>query len=267
MWVCLPSAGEVEQFAYCAHNWWLARQGVDGGGEGSRRGVREHHRKAEEQDHAEADRVEMARALRWMFYILGAAGSATFLTLELILLRGSPYHWIFLLVALVMVSASAALLTIAGIQEKRYRQDVLRGGLVPGRVSQQGLHGESVLEDPEWGIAGAPDYVMETESGAVPVEVKTGRTPDRPFPSHRLQLACYLRLLEVARGQRPEYGLLTYPEGVFRVEWDTRLENRLRDVLARMAEASSNGGVDRDHQHVGRCRGCARRSACDQRLA
>ncbi len=263
----MPAAGEVEQFAYCAHNWWLARSGVDGEGDGVARGMREHARKGQVQRRAEKERNEMTRAFRWMFYVLGAAGSATFLSLELILLRSSPHHWIFLATALVLVGASAALLVIASIQEAAYRKDVVEAGLVPGKVSQQGLRGEGIMRDPELDLAGSPDYVMETEGGPVPVEVKTGRTPHRPFPSHRLQLACYLHLLEVDRGQRPEYGLLTYPDGVFRVDWDKRLENRLHATLKRMQQAAESGVADRDHEHPGRCRGCARRDACDQRLA
>jgi hypothetical protein len=34
-----------------------------------------------------------------------------------------------------------------------------------------------------------------------------------------------------------------------------------------MAEAKAAGKADRDHEQPGRCRGCARRDACEQRLA
>ncbi len=261
----LPSAGEVEQFAYCRHNWWLARQGVDGEGDGVARGMREHARKSKVQERAERERRETTRALRWMFYVLGAAGSTTFLTLELVLLRSNPHHWIFLATALVLVAASAALLVIASIQERAYRRDVVDAGLVPGTVSQQGLRGEGVMRDDELDLRGSPDYVMDTDGGPVPVEVKTGRTPPKPFPSHKLQLACYMHLLE-AGGQRPPYGLLTYPDGVFRVDWDERMQKRLRSTLRAMQRAEEQGKADRDHDHAGRCRGCARRAACDQSL-
>lgn len=259
----LPSAGEVEQFGYCAHNWWLAQQGVDAGGQ---RGMKEHARQGRAQEGAERTRKESKRAMTWMFRILAMAGSATFLTLEVIFLRGQPLHWLFLATALVLVGASAALLVIAGIEDKEYVRRVKAASLVPGRVRRGGWHGEDVLHDPEWGISGAPDYVIDAPTGPVPVEVKTGHTPDHPYESHIMQLACYLRILE-ARGTPADYGLLSYPEGVFRVAWDADLQRRLRRQLDRMAQAKHEGKADRDHKHPARCRGCARRDACEQRLA
>ncbi len=262
----LPSAGEVEQFAYCAHNWWLARSGVDSAGPGAVRGMREHARKGRAQQHAEHARRSSRDAFRWMFRVLAVAGSVSFLSLELYFLRTDPLHWLFLLTALTLVSASAGLLVIASISEREYRQGVIKEGLVPGRVRRGGWQGEDVMHDPEWGISGSPDYIMETDGGPVPVEVKTGRTPDQPFPSHELQLACYLRLLEFDSGTAPEYGLLTYPDGVFRVAWDQPLKERLQSTLERMAVAAETGRADRDHEHLGRCLGCARRAACEQKL-
>ena len=44
------------------------------------------------------------------------------------------------------------------------------------------------------------------------------------------------------------------------------MRDRLRGVLARMQEAEAAGAADRDHNHVARCKGCARRDACKQRL-
>ncbi len=262
----LPSAGEVEQFAYCPHNWWLARSGVDGEGPGVARGMREHARKGRAQRKAEKARRSAREGFRWMFRILAVAASLSFLALELYFLRSDPYHWLFLLTALTLVSASAGLLVIASLSESEYRQRIVKAGLVPGRVGRGGWRGEEALHDSEWGITGSPDYVMETESGAVPVEVKTSKTPDHPFASHELQLACYLRLLEVERGQAPEYGLLTYPDGAFRVAWNDDLQSRLKETLARMAAAEAAGKADRDHEHVGRCLGCARRASCGQAL-
>lgn len=262
----VPAAGEVEQFAYCAHNWWLARHGHDGSGAAVEQGMAAHASQGRAQRRAESARKESSEALRWMFRILAVAASGTFLTLEVVYLRGDPLHWLFLTTALVMVSASAALLTIAGLREREYRRKVIDAHLVPGAVRSAGWRGERILRDPEWGISGSPDYVMDTPHGPVPVESKTGKTPDQPHRGHELQLACYLRLLEAA-GTPAEYGLLTYPDGVFRVAWDDRLRAELRGTLDAMAAAEATGRADRDHAHAGRCRGCSRRDACDQRLA
>ena len=99
-----------------------------------------------------------------------------------------------------------------------------------------------------------------------PVEVKTGHTPPKPYPNHVLQVSCYLRLLE-ANGRTPPYGLVNYPEGVFRIAWGEPQKADLRATLDRIEAARKAGKADRDHEQPGRCRGCARRSACEQRLA
>src|SRR5688572_12134837 len=96
----MTSAGEVEQYAYCAHNWWLARQGASGEGEGSRRGVSEHRRLGGEQKEAEVQKRDVREGLRWSFRFLLVASSVTFLTLELLFLRQNPHHILFLTMAL-----------------------------------------------------------------------------------------------------------------------------------------------------------------------
>jgi CRISPR/Cas system-associated exonuclease Cas4 (RecB family) len=263
----VPSAGEVEQFAYCAHNWWLARRGVEGNLAGSDEGMACHSRLGRQQKQAEQQRTDSADAARWMFRILMAAASATFLTLEVIFLRNDPLHYIFLTTALVLTSASAGLLVIASTKEAEYKRQVVAAGLVPGPVVGQGFHGEGVMKDGEWNIRGAPDYVIDTAHGPIPVKVKTGRTPDSPYNGHELQLACYLRLMEVKTGAPPEYGLLTYPDGVFRLAWNDTTRGRLQATLARMDAALAADAAPRDHEHAGRCIGCARREMCDQKLA
>lgn len=263
----MPSAGEVEQFAYCAHNWLLARQGHDPHAQ-SRRGMEHHEQKARGLEQAELARRHRREGLQWSFRVLAAAASATFLTLEVVFLRASPYHIVFLTTALVLVSASAGMLTIGLEAERRMRRAQREGRLVPGALLAQDLDGSGeVLADPATGLTGRPDAVVATASGVVPVEVKSGHTPERPYESHVLQLACYLHLLEATSGARPPYGLLQYPHGVFRVPWDDEQKERLARVLDRIAEAERTGQADRDHLQPGRCRGCARRDRCDQRLA
>jgi CRISPR/Cas system-associated exonuclease Cas4 (RecB family) len=264
----MPSAGEVEQFAYCAHNWWLARKGIDPAGPGSQRGIAEHRQGGQALASAELDKREYRRAVAWSFRFLAVAASLTVLTLELLYLRQSPQHIIFLTTALVLVASSGGLLVIALTSQEEYRAKQRAGNLVPGQVVDSDLAGGGrILHDHKLGLSGAPDYVLQTQHGMVPVEVKTGMTPKRPFESHVLQVASYLQLLETMTGAAPEYGLLTYPEGTFRVGWDDALRTRLHAALARMAAAQAAGKADRDHSEPGRCRGCARRDACAQRLA
>lgn len=264
----VPSAGEVEQFAYCAHNWFLARKGVTGQGAGSDRGIQSHVELGKAQKAIAKKQSEARSGLSWSFRILGMAGSVAFLGLELAFLRQTPEHLMFLTVALFLVSISAALLVVGLDADRTARRRTQAEKLVPGNVLDSDLAGGgTMMHDAEWGLNGKPDYILETPHGPVPVEVKTGRTPPKPFPGHALQVGCYLRLLEATTGKAPEYGLLNYPDGVFRIAWDDTLKSDLKGTLARIQEAQATGKADRDHEQPGRCKGCSRREACEQRLA
>lgn len=263
--VTVPSAGEVEQFAYCAHNWLLARKGVDGGGAGSAKGVAVHRGLGEEQGKVERDKKEYRYA--WQ-----AALSITMLALSGVLaavalrMRGQVDVTPLAVVAIALALGSSALLTLALFAQREVSRRTKKAGLVPGQLVASDLATQApLLSDPSWDLTGRPDYILQTKEGAVPVEVKTGRTPQKPHRSHTLQLAGYLRLLE-AGGQAPSYGLVTYPEGVFRVDWTPALRADLKETLARIQAAQAAGKADRDHDQPARCKGCSRRDACDQRL-
>jgi CRISPR/Cas system-associated exonuclease Cas4 (RecB family) len=264
----MTSAGEVEQFAYCAHNWWLARQGATGEGDGSRRGVAEHKRLGAEQASAEEHKRDVKQGFVWSFRLLLVAISVTLLSLELVYLRQHPQHFMFLTMGLVLVSASAGTMVIALDAQRRLAETEAKGELLVSHalIDSDLGGGGTTLSDPEWGITGTPDYLLDTPNGPVPVEVKTGHTPQRPYQNHVLQVSCYMRLLE-ASGRTPPYGLVNYPDGVFRVAWGDPQKADLRAVLDRIEAARREGKADRDHEQPGRCRGCARRDACEQRLA
>ncbi len=263
----MPSAGDVGRFAYCPHSWLLARTGHDSQDEATKAGIKAHASLGHKQRSAERVNTDYRQALSWSTRILALAASATLLTLEVLYLRAHPLHWIFLTTTLVLLSSSVGLMVIALDAQRRYLAQQREFGLVPGRLLATDLTGDGeTLRDSEWGVSGRPDYVLQTDSGYVPVEVKTGRTPEKPHESHVLQLACYLRLVEVAHGPPPPYGLLAYPEGVFRVAWDDDVKTRLRNVLAAIGKAQETGVADRNHEIRGRCRGCSRRAFCDQSL-
>ena len=75
-----------------------------------------------------------------------------------------------------------------------------RAGLPGGRVIYTDTRDwgpvEKPLYDPLLGLTGKPDYIVEQNGRFIPVEVKTGRTPDAPYDSHIFQLAAYCHLVE-----------------------------------------------------------------------
>jgi len=124
------------------------------------------------------------------------------------------------------------------------------------------------LVDHQLGLVGKPDYVMKTRQGSlIPVEVKTGHTPDTPYDSHRLQLMAYGLLIQSNYAQSPDYGLLHYPDKDFRVDFTPNLEAQLRETLEEIRLIETRDEIPaRSHNSSARCRSCGYRGICDQKL-
>jgi CRISPR-associated exonuclease Cas4 len=143
-------------------------------------------------------------------------------------------------------------------------------GLPGGRViyTDTGAWGkvEKPLFDRELGLTGKPDYLVEQDGRTIPVEVKSGRTPEAPYDSHIFQLAAYCRLVETATHKRPPYGIIHYPDRNFAVDYTPQLESALLDLLADMRRDEGRGEVHRSHEDPHRCRRCGFCEICDERL-
>ncbi len=151
------------------------------------------------------------------------------------------------------------------------RRQQRRAGLPGGRIIYTDTRGwgrlEKPLYDPLLGLTGKPDYLIEQDGRLIPVEVKTGRTPQAPYDSHVFQLAAYCLLVEKTYGKRPPYGILHYPGRDFAVDYTPALESALLDLLADLRRDETRDQIHRSHQEENRCRACGFRSLCDERLA
>jgi CRISPR-associated exonuclease Cas4 len=126
---------------------------------------------------------------------------------------------------------------------------------------------EKPLFDKELGLTGKPDYLVEQNGRIIPVEVKSGRTPEAPYDSHIFQVAAYCYLVHKTTGKRPPHGILHYPGRDFAVDYTPQLENALLDLIADMRIDQHHLEVQRSHEDAQRCRHCGFRDGCDQRLA
>jgi CRISPR-associated exonuclease Cas4 len=126
---------------------------------------------------------------------------------------------------------------------------------------------ERPLFDPNLGLTGKPDYLVEKNGRIVPVEVKTGRTPEGPYDSHIFQVAVYCLLVQKTYGKRPSHGIIHYPGRDFAVDYTPELENALLNLIADMRIDGQRHEVQRSHEDANRCRHCGFRQECDQRLA
>src|SRR5437867_11717174 len=93
------------------------------------------------------------------------------------------------------------------------------------------------MYSPRFGLTVKPDYLVNTNQGLVPVEVKPGRTDHEPHESHLLQVLAYCLLLEETEGKRPPYGLLRYSGDTFKVDYNDETRAYLLSVLEEMRAA------------------------------
>ncbi len=152
-------------------------------------------------------------------------------------------------------------------QSNRQRK---QAGLPGGRVVYTDTRAWGAVEKPLYdhnlGLTGKPDYLVEQNGQLIPVEVKTGRTPEAPYDSHIFQVAAYCLLVEKTYGKRPAYGLIHYPRRNFAVDFTPELESALLEQLAEMRRDDTRRAVPRSHEQAARCQHCGFRKVCDQKL-
>jgi CRISPR-associated exonuclease Cas4 len=168
-----------------------------------------------------------------------------------------------LIPGLLVLLVALVLFFISGRQRQR-------AGLPGGRIIYTDTRAwdkvEKALFDGDLGLTGKPDYLVEQRGRIIPVEVKSGRTPEAPYDSHIFQVAAYCLLVHKTYGKRPPYGIIHYPTRDFAVDYSPDLENALLDLLADMRINEHRAEVQRSHEDVQRCRRCGFREVCDQRL-
>lgn len=167
-----------------------------------------------------------------------------------------PLAGVFLLLTLLLFWGAA----------RRQQNMGLPGGRVIYADTRSWGPVEEPLYDPVLRLTGKPDYLVEKGKAVVPVEVKSGRTPQAPHEAHIFQLAAYCVLVERAFGVRPPYGILHYPKRTFAVDYSAALESALLDVIAEMRRAERRREVQRSHEQRSRCLRCGYHAQCDQSL-
>jgi CRISPR-associated exonuclease Cas4 len=174
-----------------------------------------------------------------------------------------------LVLAVVLVLISLLMFFVSGRQQKQ-------AGLPGGRVVYSDTRAWGKLEKPLYvpslGLTGKPDYMVESDDGIIPIEVKKVRNPLKrtPYDSHIYQVAAYCLMISELYEQRPLYGLLHYTDGsrnrTFAVDFTPALETAVRTLVAEIQSQPDRKSLDRSHEDPSRCHGCGFRQVCDQRL-
>jgi CRISPR-associated exonuclease Cas4 len=170
----------------------------------------------------------------------------------------------------VLIALALALVVLAALLfllSRRLRQS---GGLPHGRViySDAGAwqRNDQSLFSARHQLVGKPDYLVRTEQGIVPVEVKSGAAPAQPRPGHVLQLAAYCLLVEEKLGERVSHGIIQYADRQFAIDYTPALRSELFNVMDEMRAALAEGAAHRNHADARRCAACGVREVCDERL-
>lgn len=81
-------------------------------------------------------------------------------------------------------------------------------------------------------LCGKPDYLIKDNGIFIPVEIKTGKTPEVPYENHTMQLMAYCFLVEENFGIRPPGGYIKYPEKEFKIAYTKEAEQSVIDVVS-----------------------------------
>ena len=124
-----------------------------------------------------------------------------------------------------------------------------------------------LLVDDLSGLRGRPDQIVIVDGEFIPVEQKTGKIPEKPHKSHKMQLLAYLHLVESTTGRKPPYGVLKYgSENLHTIDWNDENEHQLFSAVKEVQRLMVRGGAERNHNRKGKCESCSRRYACDSSL-
>ena len=168
----------------------------------------------------------------------------------------------------VLLALSAALLAIALWLALRARRGQQRSGLPQGRLVYADTGRWSAVAQPYFSprhrLTGKPDYLVESDDGLAPVEVKHTAAPagGQAYESHVMQLAAYCLLVEEAHGEAPAYGLIRYDGATVRIDYTPMLRRRLLELLEEVRASRGLATVGRTHRDAARCRACGVRHAC-----
>ena len=173
------------------------------------------------------------------------------------------------MVAMVFVLAIAfALALIVWVHAGR---KIARSGIPEGPLVFQDADHRRALHRPlmsfRYGLTGKPDYLVETNEGIVPVEVKSHDSlRSGPYPSDISQLTAYCVLVEDATGVVPPYAIIQYANRPWRIQFTRQMRKEVLRVIDEMRSARQSQSVHRNHTQPGRCRACGFWDVCDERI-
>ncbi|MFZ2360961.1 MAG: PD-(D/E)XK nuclease family protein [Anaerolineae bacterium] len=167
-----------------------------------------------------------------------------------------------------LLALGFVLLAIALWLALRARRGQQQSGLPQGRLVYADTGRWSAVAQPYFSqrhrLTGKPDYLVDSDEGLVPVEVKHTAAPagGQAYASHVMQLAAYCLLVEEAHGEAPPYGLIRYTNATIQIDYTQTLRSRLLELLEELRASRGRDDVRRSHRDPARCRACGVQHAC-----
>lgn len=90
-------------------------------------------------------------------------------------------------------------------------------------------------------LSGKPDYIIRDKGTMIPVEVKTGKTPQYPYKNHVMQLIAYCYLVEEYYSIKVPGGYVRYPSKEFWVEYTEEAKQSVVDIVQEIMDCRANG--------------------------
>ena len=159
-------------------------------------------------------------------------------------------------VSLAVIVLAAAILFLA----IRYRR---RAGFGGGHTIS---HDNITLRSKRYGLVGRPDRIVRRGKQII---VEDKKRSMRIYESHRVQMGVYMLLVEEHYGVRPPHAVLVLGDGRReKIRNTKKLRAQVLDITARIRKARSDLRQPlRVVTTPAKCRACAQRQNCDQRVA
>ena len=166
----------------------------------------------------------------------------------------------------IAITLALAALVFLWLARHQKRNTGMPGGRIIYADTQRWVRVERPLYNPRLHLTGKPDYIVDQDGQAIPVEVKTSQRVTAPYDGHTYQLGAYCILIESSTGKRPDYGILHYPDRTFAVDFTPGLEAEVLDLITDMQDQANQKDVPRSHHAPQRCAHCGYQAICDQSL-
>ncbi len=171
------------------------------------------------------------------------------------------------MVLLLCLLAATAILLALQLRRKVRGTGLPQGDVVYNDTDEVSC--DETLVSHTYQLVGRPDYIVKTDAGPVPVELKSRSCGERgPYEGEKAQLFAYCLLVEEAWGTSVKSGIIKFRDREWNVPFGDQERRWIIGTLDRMRRAEGQRDVPRDHKQAARCRRCGYRApeVCGQAL-